>query len=59
MICLFDRGVNPDIGESFYRAFTNININGNSFFNSLPLVMFSYMYQTNIPMIYKELEDRE
>ncbi len=44
MICLFDRGVNPDIGESFYKAFTNISINGNSFFNSLPLVMFSYMY---------------
>jgi amino acid permease len=28
-------------------------------FNSLPLVIFSYMYQTNIPMIYVELEKKD
>ena len=27
-------------------------------FNSLPLVIFSYMYQTNIPMIYSELKKK-
>lgn len=56
MMCLFDRGVTPHLGENFYRAFSNVGVNGAGVFNSIPLVLFSYMYQTNIPMIYHELE---
>ena len=29
-----------------------------SIFTSLPLIIFSYMYQVNIPAIYAELEDK-
>jgi amino acid permease len=56
--CLFDRGVNPDLGESFSKAFTNLTLTGAGIFNSLPLVIFSFMYQTNLPMIYQELEEK-
>lgn len=56
MMCLFDRGLTPHLGESFYKAFVNLNMNGTSIFNSMPLVLFSFMYQTNIPMIYSELQ---
>lgn len=31
----------------------------NGFFNSLPLIIFSYMYQPNIPALYSELKKRE
>lgn len=58
MTCLLDRGVTPDLATSFYRTFTEVRISGESVFNSMPLVLFSYMYQTNIPMIYEELDDK-
>lgn len=59
MICLADRNVTPDLGHSFETAFANFDISVLGVFNSLPLVIFSYMYQTNIPMIYIELEKRD
>lgn len=40
-------------------AFRNFDISVMGVFNSLPLVIFSYMYQTNIPMIYVELEKKD
>jgi amino acid permease len=45
-ICLFDRAVTPDLGQSFDVAIKNFNIS-------------AYMYQTNIPMIYAELEKKD
>ena len=48
----------PDLGESFSAGFSNFNISTMGVFNSIPLVIFSYMYQTNIPMIYTELEHK-
>ena len=58
-ICLGSREVTPDLAESFHRAGTNFDISVFGVFNSLPLVIFSYMYQTNIPMIFNELEDKD
>lgn len=59
VICLVDRNETPDLGESFKVAIENFHITPAGVFNSLPLVIFSYMYQTNIPMIYTELEKKD
>lgn len=59
LICLTDRDVTPDFGHSFDIAINNFDISVFGVFNSLPLVIFSYMYQTNIPMIYVELEKKD
>lgn len=53
-----NRTVTPDLGASFQRAAKNFDISILGVFNSLPLVIFAYMYQTNIPMIYAELEKK-
>jgi len=58
-ICLFDRTVTPDLGGSFVVGFKNFDISTFGVFNSLPLIIFAYMYQTNIPMIYYELEKKD
>eukprot|EP00347_Sterkiella_histriomuscorum_P006324 403353189 len=58
-LCLFSRETTPDLGQSFKLSFSNFDINVMGVFNSLPLVIFSYMYQTNIPMIYVELEKKD
>ena len=58
-ICLTDRSVTPDLGLSLERAIENFDISVMGVFNSIPLVIFSFMYQTNIPMIYVELEKKD
>jgi amino acid permease len=57
-LCLVNREVTPDLGESFNIAINNFDITVLGVFNSIPLVIFSYMYQTNIPMIYSELHHK-
>ena len=47
------------MGNSFKIAVTNFDINIMGIFNSLPLIIFAYMYQMNIPMIYVELEKKD
>ena len=58
IICLSSRSVTPDLGEAFKIGIENFNISVMGVFNSIPLVIFSYMYQTNIPMVYTELKDK-
>ena len=45
-----------DFSERLNKAVTTNNINVTGIFNSLPLIIFSYMYQPNIPAIYTELK---
>lgn len=59
VICLTDGDVDKDFSHSFETAVSNFDISVMGVFNSLPLVIFSYMYQTNIPMIYVELEKKD
>lgn len=59
MICLFDRGVTLELGLSFSKAFSNFNISPTSFFSSMPLILFSFMFQTNIPMLCAESEHKD
>lgn len=58
-IPIFDRNVTPDLGNSFEIAIENFDINVLGVFSSIPLVIFAYMYQTNIPMLYAELEKKD
>lgn len=59
LICIFNRDVVPNLGESFKVGITNFDISVFGIFNSLPLIIFAYMYQMNIPMIYVELEKKD
>ena len=54
--CLLDRGTSPTISDGFKEGREKAEINATGIFNSLPLVIFGYMYQVNIPAIYNELE---
>ena len=60
---LVDKDVNSNngqttLGASFKTGITNFDITVSGVFNSLPLVIFAFMYQPNIPMIYSELEKK-
>lgn len=57
-VCLGDKEVTGDLNTAFKDAFGNFNISMFGIFRSLPLIIFAYMYQTNIPMIYNELADK-
>ena len=53
---LLDRGTSPSISEGFKEGAEKSQLGLRGIFNSLPLVVFAYMYQINIPAIYNELE---
>lgn len=44
MICFVNREVNPNLGKSLKIAITNFDISAWGIFNSLPLIIFAYMY---------------
>ena len=54
--CLMDRGTSPTVAEGFKEGKEKSKVTVDGIFNSLPLVIFAYMYQINIPAIYTELE---
>ncbi len=43
-LCLVDRDVTPDLGNSFKAGFQNFNITTLGVFTSIPKVIFAYMY---------------
>mmetsp|Transcript_4551 Transcript_4551/g.3059 ORF Transcript_4551/g.3059 Transcript_4551/m.3059 type:complete len:122 (+) Transcript_4551:610-975(+) len=47
--CLVNRDATPSISEAFSAAWNDPKITVSGVFNSLPLIIFSYMYQINIP----------
>ena len=53
--CLFNREVNPNLAESLTRAGAHIDSSIAGIFNSFPIIIFSFMYQPNLPSIYQEL----
>lgn len=62
MLCLVflffvDRKLVPDIGESFKKAsYFNVSYEGLTY--AVPYIVFAFMYQPNIPIVYRELIDR-
>lgn len=59
VFCIFfsDRDIVPSTADNF-REIKAFKFTINGFVNSTPLIIFAYMYQVNIPMIYVELEKR-
>lgn len=54
---LIDRNQVPDMGKSFKNA-SYFNISYKGLITALPFVVFAFMYQPNIPMIYRELHNK-
>lgn len=52
-----DRKLVPDMGESFEKAsYFNVSYEGLTY--AVPYIVFAFMYQPNIPIVYRELIDR-
>ena len=58
VIFLSSRTLVPNIGEAFREAIY-FNVTLPSISECVPMILFAYMYQVNIPMIYYELERRD
>lgn len=56
--CVKNHGTSPSVGQGFKAGHNQLKISGEAIFNCLPLIMFSFMYQVNIPAIYSELVDK-
>jgi len=52
-------GVDHTFHDRIAFAWKDTNITFTGIFNSLPLVIFSYMYQPNIPSLYHELKKKK
>jgi amino acid permease len=55
LVCLCNREINPDLGQSLSKAASGFDITAAGIFNSFPLIVFSFMYQPNLPSVYSEL----
>lgn len=56
--CWMDHGSSPTVGQGFSRAHDELNIEVLTLFNCLPLIIFAFMYQINVPAIYNELKEK-
>jgi len=52
---LFDREIVPSIGEN-YEAARKFHFSPIPALSTLPSIIFGFMYQPNMPIIYRELE---
>ena len=52
------KGSSESVSAGFKAGHEKTEITANGIFGSLPLILFSYMYQPNIPQIYQELENK-
>jgi amino acid permease len=57
-VCLFNRDLNPNLKESIDATLTNTSMSAVGFLNSFPLIIFSFMYQPNIPAVFSELNQK-
>lgn len=56
--CWMDHGSSPTVGDGFKEAHSELQIEVLTLFNCLPLIIFAFMYQINVPAIYNELKDK-
>lgn len=54
--CVLNHGTSPSVSEGFKAAHDEKEISVFAIFNCLPLIIFAFMYQINIPAIFNELE---
>ena len=51
-----DHGSSSSVSAGFQAGKEKKQLSAAGIFSSLPLVIFSYMYQINVPSLYQELE---
>ena len=51
-----DNGTSSSVSAGFKAGQEKSELSVSGIFSSLPLIIFSYMYQVNVPSIYQELE---
>ena len=51
-----DHGSSSSVSSGFEAGKEKKQLSVSGIFSSLPLVIFSYMYQINVPSLYQELE---
>lgn len=51
-------GTSPSLSEGFTEGAQRADLDPPGMFNSLPLIIFGFMYQCNIPAIYNEMKER-
>jgi amino acid permease len=56
--CVLNHGTSPSVSEGFHEAAKKTDIKILTIFNCLPLIIFAFMYQINIPAIYDELNEK-
>lgn len=56
--CWMCHGTSPTVAEGFRAAHSKTDVQVLTIFNCLPLVIFAFMYQINVPAIYNELTDK-
>jgi amino acid permease len=49
MECILNRQVNPDLDQSIVAAALKVNFNTKAILSAFPIMIFSYMYQPNVP----------
>jgi amino acid permease len=52
---ILNKGTSETLSEGFQQGYERQQMSIVGVFNSLPLIIFSFMYQINIPAIYTEL----
>lgn len=52
---LCNRDITPEIGASLNKAASEFDISARGIFTCFPLIVFSFMYQPNLPSVYSEL----
>ena len=53
---LMDHGTSRSVKLGFEAGREKKQLSITGFFSSLPLIIFSYMYQINVPALYSEME---
>ena len=53
---ILNKGTSESVSEGFQQGHERKQMSIVGVFNSLPLIIFSFMYQINIPAIYTELK---
>jgi amino acid permease len=55
---VLNHGTSPSLKEGFVAGHEKANLSVLKIFNCLPLIIFAFMYQINIPAIYSELTEK-
>ena len=53
---ILNRGTSESLSAGFKAGADKKELSVKGIFSSLPLIIFSYMYQPNVPALYQELE---